>query len=317
MFFFVLFFIYSYKGVSGGGQYHAILNVLRFNQETSLAYPNLDQIGCRYQGHSLFFHPLFYANSLLLNCGVSKISPVISGLGIVHFTSFVGTMIFIHLLLMETTGNTNLCLSFRGNIDRYYKWSLSVFPIEKNKRILDLGCGLGMYFDATMSYATARYVGVDCSQDYLNGLTGLMAGRPNCETMRLDLLDSGAPNQFNGASFDYIFCFDVLEHLEDDAKVLVNVHRIMANTSAGRLFLRSLPCGVHLRPKRPGYRPLQTVFQAIARNPAQADLFQGRVDSISQSSRYHSLVHCREDSEETTGRLGGREQAFQPRRTGH
>ena len=39
-------------------------------------------------------------------------------------------------------------------------------------------------------------------------------------------------------SFDYVVCFDVLEHIEDDAKALANIHEIMKACQVRHLFLR-------------------------------------------------------------------------------
>ena len=128
--------------------------------------------------------------------------------------------------------------SLKGNIDRYYEWNLRVFPLEKHRRILDLGCGPGIYFDTIMTYSPARYVGADYSPDYLEKLRAMMAENPNCETLLLDLLDPGAWRRFTGERFDDIFCFDVIEHLKDDRAALENIHKIMKTTGAKRLFLK-------------------------------------------------------------------------------
>ncbi len=112
-YFLLLYFRCSYRIADEGGAYHALLNLWKFNRDTFLPYPDVSQIVYGLKTSILFFHPAFFANCLLLNCGVSHIDHAISGFAIVHFISVMGMMLFIHLLLKEITGNTSfsfICL---------------------------------------------------------------------------------------------------------------------------------------------------------------------------------------------------------------
>jgi SAM-dependent methyltransferase len=115
----------------------------------------------------------------------------------------------------------------------YYQWNLDVFPIERGRRILDLGCGPGMYFKPIMTYAPELY-----SANYLKQIELLGHGNANCKTCLLDLLSHSLPEPLVGQRFDYAFCFDVLEHIKEDEKALRNIHRIMTVTGTEWLFLR-------------------------------------------------------------------------------
>lgn len=106
LFFFVLFFLYSYREGGAGAQYHSYLNLWRFNKETRLCYPDMSSIEYSFQNSPLYFHPLFYTNTLLVSCGVQDISVAIRGFGLVHFMSFLGVVALIHLLIKELTGYT-------------------------------------------------------------------------------------------------------------------------------------------------------------------------------------------------------------------
>lgn len=126
----------------------------------------------------------------------------------------------------------------RGKNDRYLKWNLSFFPIEKNKRILDLGCGPGMYFYEFMTYIPSLYVATDFDSGHIDAMNSLFNGFPNCSAIKLDLTNTQAVSALKKYSFDYVVCFDVLEHIKDDALALRNIHDIMKRCDARELFLR-------------------------------------------------------------------------------
>lgn len=128
--------------------------------------------------------------------------------------------------------------SMQGRIGRYFQWNLGVFPIEKRKRILDLGCGPGLYFNEIMEYRPSLYVAVDSSCAYIERIKMLFGGRHDCKAFRLDLMDPVITRFFEGYNFDYVLLFDVLEHLKDDERVLKNIYITMKSCGAGALFLR-------------------------------------------------------------------------------
>lgn len=128
--------------------------------------------------------------------------------------------------------------SMLGITDNYIKWNLGLFPIEFNKNILDLGCGSGMYFDEIIKRKPSLYVGADYSQSYIRQMNSLFNGRSNCKAIQLDIMDTENAGLLKGYKFDYVFLFDVLEHLEDDNKALTNIYNLMKSCKANLLFLR-------------------------------------------------------------------------------
>jgi len=128
--------------------------------------------------------------------------------------------------------------SLRGAVDRYYAWNLAVFRMEKGKRILDLGSGPCFYLREILSYAPEFYLATDYSANYVNVAETLLEGRENCSSGHLDLLSDEIPPPIASGTFDYVFCFDVLEHLAEDERALKNIHRILEATGHGQLLLR-------------------------------------------------------------------------------
>ncbi|MHC5114932.1 MAG: class I SAM-dependent methyltransferase [Planctomycetota bacterium] len=70
--------------------------------------------------------------------------------------------------------------------------------------VLDFGCGIGRHYDLLTSVAR-RYVGVDITASMLERAPG-----------DVRLID-GTTLPFDGATFDCIFCFWVLQHVTDPA----------------------------------------------------------------------------------------------------
>jgi len=124
-------------------------------------------------------------------------------------------------------------------VNNYCRWNLSVFPIQKNKRILDIGCGPCAYLDALLTYDPEFYLATDYSERFLDVVRKRMSGLSKCRAEKLDIFSApGSVPFLEGEKFDYVLCFDVIEHLEDDVEGLKNIRRIMAMTGARELFVR-------------------------------------------------------------------------------
>ena len=128
--------------------------------------------------------------------------------------------------------------ALKGNVSNYYRWNLSVFSMERGKNILDIGCGPGLYFDEVMAYSPKLYMATDNSENYIQVVKQISKERSNCRTAALDLTANSIPDAITKQSFDYAICLDVLEHVEDDKKALMNIRNIMMLTGTRKLFLR-------------------------------------------------------------------------------
>lgn len=91
------------------------------------------------------------------------------------------------------------------------------------KRILDVGCGMGGFITALKQRgADAR--GLDFNFDYCR-ITDLRGLRYD---LRLEAIQAaGERLPFRDASFDAVTCWDILEHVSDPQRVLVEVQRVL------------------------------------------------------------------------------------------
>lgn len=91
---------------------------------------------------------------------------------------------------------------------------LSLEYIEPQSTILDIGCGNGSTLAYIHSKKTMKkIIGVDFSSEVLD-----MAKENGLETIQADI--SSIDNLVNLPEFDYIFFFEVLEHLSNSEKLL-------------------------------------------------------------------------------------------------
>jgi SAM-dependent methyltransferase len=135
-------------------------------------------------------------------------------------------------------GMSNNAAILFSSVVNYYRWNLSVFSIEPKKRVLDLGCGPGLYFSAIMQYSPSTYVATDYSTLYLDQIKQLFRDNPACHTCQLNLTQDFRDQEFPFRDFDYVLLFDVIEHLENDEYALLNVRNMMSFTNSKTLLLR-------------------------------------------------------------------------------
>lgn len=129
-------------------------------------------------------------------------------------------------------------ISLENSVKNYHHWNLSVFPVKKKRRFLEIGCGAGLYLDAIMKYEPDFYLATDFSPHFLKMARERMGAFRNCQAEHLDILSDEIPGVLSEQRFDYTLCFDVIEHLSDDIKALEKIKKIMTLTGNGLLFLR-------------------------------------------------------------------------------
>ncbi len=93
----------------------------------------------------------------------------------------------------------------------------------EGKHVLDLGCGMGGLAVA-LSLLGARVVAMDPNLDYLN-ITRFRAARYNRGLALISAAGEALP--FRRETFDAVLALDVIEHCDQPALLLAEVHRVL------------------------------------------------------------------------------------------
>jgi ubiquinone/menaquinone biosynthesis C-methylase UbiE len=88
--------------------------------------------------------------------------------------------------------------------------------------VLDLGCGDGRFARAAAEAGAADVVGVDVAPGAIARAEAASAGT---ERVRFAVVDDDLP--FADASFDLVWCSEVLEHVVDTARLLSEARRVL------------------------------------------------------------------------------------------
>lgn len=94
---------------------------------------------------------------------------------------------------------------------------------ERPKKILDIGCGRGFYVHALTFYNFEKEIwGVDNNQGYLS------EAKESIQDERVHLLRGTVYSvPFADNYFDAIICSEVLEHLKNDRRALLEIYRVL------------------------------------------------------------------------------------------
>lgn len=96
---------------------------------------------------------------------------------------------------------------------------------EKSKpaKILDAGCGRGFYLKSLSFYKFPKEIhGIDIEEKYLKIARGICNNK-RVIIKKTDVYSLPYPNDY----FDLIICSELLEHLKDDLKALIELHRVL------------------------------------------------------------------------------------------
>lgn len=122
----------------------------------------------------------------------------------------------------DPTGTHTLQVLAKAN--RFNKWMYSMFSKQLKGEVLEIGSGIGniskLAIDDNLSITLSDY-----NAEYCNWLTIHFTSSPNVqEVLQIDLLRPGFETEYGRLKekFDSIFLLNVIEHIEDDAKALVN-----------------------------------------------------------------------------------------------
>jgi SAM-dependent methyltransferase len=111
-----------------------------------------------------------------------------------------------------------------GSLRNYNRLIFSQIKPYLGKRVLEVGGGIG---NITKYLLCCEHVVVtDISGENLYYLKNLFGIYPNINILKNDITDLNS-QELKQHDFDTILCLNVLEHIKDDKKALMNIHSIM------------------------------------------------------------------------------------------
>ncbi|TAL48078.1 class I SAM-dependent methyltransferase [archaeon] len=108
-----------------------------------------------------------------------------------------------------------------------YEFAKSNIP--KNSSVLEVGCGEG-YGTSMLSKSVAKIIGIDPDKDTISHASEKY-GSGNCTFSAYD----GTKIPYDDGTFDAVVCFQVIEHVKDDAGFISEINRVLK--SGGILIL--------------------------------------------------------------------------------
>lgn len=115
----------------------------------------------------------------------------------------------------------------------FWKRELDRLGMKKNQRVLDVGCGQGLFLARMSGAYGVKGVGIDVSRESIKHANEKYADRN---------ISFNAANStkipFNKETFNYVVSFDVLEHITDQDKAVAEMMRVLK--PGGKLLIYTL-----------------------------------------------------------------------------
>jgi SAM-dependent methyltransferase len=128
-----------------------------------------------------------------------------------------------------------------ASVEQYNYWLFSEVRPFVGQRVLEVGCGIGnmtpFFLDRNL------VVAIDILAAAARQVREKFAQWRNLHVYQGDILDAGLVAQLQDYGFDTVICFNVLEHIENDAQALQHILRLLI--PGGRLLL-IVPAGPFL-----------------------------------------------------------------------
>jgi SAM-dependent methyltransferase len=105
---------------------------------------------------------------------------------------------------------------------RFNAWMAETIRPYMGRTVLELGAGIGNLTRLLIA-KRKRYIATDIDVEHLERLSSRFSYRPGFETRVCDLAKPGDFEEVK-AGVDTVVCLNVLEHVEDDATGLANIH---------------------------------------------------------------------------------------------
>ena len=111
----------------------------------------------------------------------------------------------------------------------YNQWIYRIIEPYVGKKILEVGCGVGNM--TTYLKKSGEVIGIDCTEKYIEYMK---IDFPDIKIHNFNIMDENVL-ELKEHDFDTVVCINVLEHVKDDLKALVNMYKLLK--SDGRLVL--------------------------------------------------------------------------------
>jgi len=130
-----------------------------------------------------------------------------------------------HIYVADEHGSQILARLARA--PRFNHWMADVIRPFCGTRVLEIGSGVGNLSRELLP--RAEYVASDVNPLYLRKLESLAADRPYLKSSYCDVndLDSFPPSV---GGYDTVICLNVIEHVGDDCKALMNIKAVLSET---------------------------------------------------------------------------------------
>src|SRR5262249_45341881 len=111
------------------------------------------------------------------------------------------------------------------NAGRFNRWMFRTLERFVGQNVLEAGCGIGNMTELLLQ--RSRVVGVDIDPLFTHFMEQRFGDLENFRVLQADLAHVEEIPAFSEAAFDTILCVNVLEHIEDDAGVLVQFQHLL------------------------------------------------------------------------------------------
>jgi SAM-dependent methyltransferase len=115
----------------------------------------------------------------------------------------------------------------------YFLWSVIADRLRRAnaRKVLEIGCGAGQLAALLLEQGVEEYTGLDFSQ---SAVQLARSSRPDNPRVRFVVGDARTADQYDTTDYEVLVCTEVLEHIEDDL-------RVVSRFPAGKRCICSVP----------------------------------------------------------------------------
>jgi 2-polyprenyl-3-methyl-5-hydroxy-6-metoxy-1,4-benzoquinol methylase len=157
------------------------------------------------------------------------------------------------------------------------------YALERPGRALEAGFGAGVYLP-TLAACFTEVIATDLNQAHLEHARALIHRHPNLRLAIDDLTVSRLPE----ASFDFVLCTEVLEHIADTARVISGIRRLL---KPGGILMLSTPQRHSLMELACKVAFLPGIVKLVRRIYGEAVFEPGHINLLSSRELRTALEH--------------------------